>query len=209
MEHDADNPQDLDSRLHLLIDPAPPNWTKSRTFMAVAQSRRNPSVLLGGRAGRIATYRSVCRQFPGRARYATGLEEERSRRRPLRLCRGRYRAAAVGRGLEGAQWAPNRTGSWTQSTRSSSTSAEGEGTTTQGPTESQGRQKQPTREETGLLAAADRGCPGVGVRATCRGPVTGRARDGRACPQKAHARPAWPGLRAEERLGGRERKCGV
>ena len=88
-------------------------------------------------------------------------------------------------------------------------SAEGEGTATQGPTESQGRQKQPTREETGLLAVADRGCPGAGVRAACRGPVTGRAREvGPA--QKAQSRTAWPGLRAEERLGGgREEKCGV
>ena len=71
-------------------------------FMAVAQSRRNSSVLLGGRVGRIATGRSACRRSPTRAPYAMVLKEERSLprpRRPLPPCRGRYRTAAVERAV--------------------------------------------------------------------------------------------------------------
>ena len=71
-------------------------------FMGVAQSRRNSSVLLGGRVGRIATGRSACRRSPTRAPYAMVLKEERSLprpRRPLPPCRGRYRTAAVERAV--------------------------------------------------------------------------------------------------------------
>ena len=76
--------------------------TYPASFMAVAQSRRNSSVLLGGRVGRIATGRSACRRSPTRAPYAMVLKEERSLprpRRPLPPCRGRYRTAAVERAV--------------------------------------------------------------------------------------------------------------
>ena len=76
------------------ISRAQGSLTFPANFMAVAQSRRNSSVLLGGRVGRIATGRSACRRSPTRAPYATVLKEERSLprpRRPLPPCRGRYR----------------------------------------------------------------------------------------------------------------------
>ena len=113
----------------------------------------------------------------------------------------RAQPCGLGRGLEGAQLAPAGRGAGLKGPEAPRPSAEGEGTTTQGPTESQGRQKQPTREETGLLAAANRGCPGVGGRATCRGPVTGRAREVGPAHKRRTPGPAWPGLWAEERLG--------
>ena len=72
--------------------------TYPANFMAGAQSRRNSSVLLGGRVGRIATYRSACRRVSSRALCATGLKEAWRLRRPrrsFRRCRGRYRAAAA------------------------------------------------------------------------------------------------------------------
>ena len=84
------------------ISRAQGSLTFPANFMAVAQSRRNSSVLLGGRVGCIATGRSACRRSPTRAPYAMVLKEERSlprSRRPLPPCRGRYRTAAVERAV--------------------------------------------------------------------------------------------------------------
>ena len=123
----------------------------------------------------------------------------------------RAQPCGLGRGLEVAQWAPAGRGAGPKVPEAPRPSAEGEGTTTQGPTESQGRQKQPTREETGLLAAADRGCPGVGVRATCRGPVTGRAREVGPAHKRRTPGPRGPGYGPKKDLvwRERERECGV
>ena len=112
----------------------------------------------------------------------------------------RAQPCGLGRGLEGAQWVPAGRGAGPKVPEAPRPSAEGEGTTTQGPTESQGRQKQPTREETGLLAAADRGCPGVGVRATCRGPVTGRTREVGPAHKRRTPGPRGPGYGAQTDL---------
>ena len=75
--------QPLEDKI-VTISRAQGTLTFPANFMAVAQSRRNSSVLLGGRVGRIATYRSACRRFPSRTRYATGLKEERRLRRSRR-----------------------------------------------------------------------------------------------------------------------------